>query len=158
MRQVSQNYNTREFWITENRQYTEGNFRLRKCARLLNEFAAGRQCDLLDIGCGPATLRRLVDPNISYRGIDIALHEKAPYLREVDFVKTPLAFDGMRFDLIVALGVFEYMGAHQDEKFAEIRKLLKPGGKFILSYINFRHVRRRIYTIFKIFDEFGVLI
>lgn len=155
MRQVTENYSERDFWIGENRQYAEGNFRLRKCARLLNEIAAGRLRDLLDVGCGPAALRMLIDANIRYHGIDIALHETAPYLRETDFVRNPIAYDGRRFDLVVALGVFEYMGKQQDQKLAEISRLLKPGGTFIMSYINFSHVRRRVYPIYNNIQPIG---
>jgi SAM-dependent methyltransferase len=144
----SEQYHKKAFWIRENLLYAEGNFRLRKCARLINELAAGRACDLLDVGCGPAALRGLLDRNIVYRGIDIAIQKPAPDLMEVDFVEQPIAYGEQRFDFVVALGVFEYVGSHQREKLIEIGRILKPGGAFIVSYINFSHVRRKILPIY----------
>jgi cyclopropane fatty-acyl-phospholipid synthase-like methyltransferase len=157
MQEVIENYNNRDFWIRENRQYAEPNFRLRKCARLVNEEMQGRQCTLLDVGCGPAALRRLLGSNVNYHGLDIALHEPAPYLLETDFVQNPISFNGKRFDIIVALGVFEYMGGHQSQKLAEISRILKKDGKFILSYINFSHFRRIIYPIYNNVRTIGEL-
>ena len=148
MQVATDNYRDRDFWIVENAQYARPNFRLRKCARLLNDVAGGSSFDLLDVGCGPAALRTLLAPNISYHGIDIAVHQPAPFLRQVDFVKNPISFEERRFDIVVALGVFEYMGACQAQKMAEIRQLLKPEGIFLMSYINFQHVRRKVYPMY----------
>lgn len=143
-RNVSENYYARDFWIHQNLQYAEPNFRLRKCARLVNKAAHGRPCDLLDVGCGPAALRNLLDPNINYFGLDIAVHDPAPHLLETDFTENPISFQGRRFDMVVALGVFEYMGRHQTQKFAEISSILNKGGRFIMSYINFKFFRRQV--------------
>jgi SAM-dependent methyltransferase len=148
MHQTIQNYRDRDFWIHENQMYAVPNFRLRKCARLLERMMGGRPYELLDVGCGPATLRTLLPPDVKYYGMDIAIHEPAPYLVERDFGGEPIAMNGQTFDVVVALGVFEYMGERQAQKFEEIRKLLKVGGTFILSYINFQHVRRIIYPIY----------
>ena len=51
----------------------------------------------------------------------------------------------MRFDLVVAQGLFEYLGEHQSQKFAEIAATLKGDGKFIVTYQNFDHRQRQIY-------------
>jgi len=148
MNQTTDKYFEKDFWIKENRLYAEPNFRLRKCATIINQLAEDRDCDLLDVGCGPAALRQLLNQNIHYYGIDIALHESASYLLETDFGRSPIDFGGRTFDFVVALGVFEYMGDRQAEKFREIRRLLKPCGKFLMSYINFGHFRRRIFPIY----------
>jgi 2-polyprenyl-3-methyl-5-hydroxy-6-metoxy-1,4-benzoquinol methylase len=148
MARQTDTYNDREFWIHENTAYAAPNFRVRRCARILNEMTRGRPCDLLDVGCGPAALRPLLGSHINYHGIDIALHQRAPYLRETDFVQNEIVFEDKRFDVVVALGVFEYMGSHQSRKFAEIHRLMNPGGAFVMSYINFRHFRRIIYPIY----------
>ena len=52
----------------------------------------------------------LLHPNIQYYGIDIAIHDPAPNLIEADFLEAPIRFDGKRFDMVVAQGVFEYVG------------------------------------------------
>jgi SAM-dependent methyltransferase len=144
MSTVIDKYRQREFWAQENLRYSEPHFRMRKCANLLNALARNEGCDLLDVGCGPAALKQLLDPGINYHGIDIAIHAKAPYLVETNFLEAPIAFKGAHFDLVVACGVFEYAGRHQEEKFAEIRSILRDGGRFVMSYINFGHFRRHV--------------
>ena len=145
MKEAVENYRPRDYWIFENAQYAEPSFRLRKLARIVNELTRGRACSLLDVGCGPAALRELLSPNISYYGMDIAIHQPASYLREVDFVRDEIAFGGKRFDFVVGMGVLEYMGKRQNRKFEEIRNILNKDGKFIMSYINFGHCRRMVW-------------
>lgn len=147
----------RDFWSRENRKHAEPYFRLQKSARLLNRLAGPEACSLLDVGCGPATLMHLLRPNIQYFGIDIALSNPAPNLIETDLLSSPIRFGDMRFDIVVALGVFEYLGNAQSEKFAEIAAILKQGGTFLLSYTNFGHRDPLIYPPYsnvRSFDNF----
>lgn len=132
-------YHQREFWAEENLHYVEPHFRLAKAARIINRLAHGRDCDLLDVGCGPTTLAQLLDRNIRYHGIDIAIHNPGPHLMETDFVESPIRFGNRKFDIIIAQGVFEYIGSVQAQKFREIAELLNEGGKFLVSYVNFNH-------------------
>jgi SAM-dependent methyltransferase len=138
----------RDFWIEENRKHIPPHYRLRKCGRILNGLARGRERDLLDVGCGPATLSNVLPDNIHYYGIDIAVHTPAPGLREIDILRNPIGFDGMSFDIVVAQGLFEYVGDMQSRKFAEIAEVLRPGGKFVVSYTNFDHRARQIFKAF----------
>jgi SAM-dependent methyltransferase len=138
-------YYKRDFWGTENLKYAEPHFRMRKVARVVSGAARGRECDLLDVGCGPGTLGRLMPPSVHYHGIDIAIPDPAPNLIEMDIIDSPINFRDMRFDLVVAQGMFEYVGEFQSQKFAEIRDLLKSDGKFILTYQNFAHRQQEIY-------------
>jgi cyclopropane fatty-acyl-phospholipid synthase-like methyltransferase len=135
----------KEFWSTENLKFTTPHYRLRKVARLVHEIVGDKTCELLDVGCGPGQLKAVLRHNVGYYGIDIAIREPAPYLLEYDFLEAPVSFNGKRFDIVVAQGVFEYVGAHQDQKFAEISSLLKDDGRFIVSYVNFDHRARSIY-------------
>ena len=139
-------YRKRDFWANENLKYATPHFRLKKAARLVNKIAGGRPCQLLDVGCGPATLMRLLDQNIHYHGIDMAIHAPSPDLVETDFVLNPIRFGDKTFDIIVAQGVFEYIGEVQLQKLREIGRLLKPGGRFIASYVNFDHRNRVLYA------------
>jgi len=141
----SMNYYNKDFWREENLKYAPAHHRLQKSARIVNKLARGRQCTLLDIGCGPATLMRLVSPDIDYYGIDIAIQEPSPNLLEYDFVRAPIGFAERKFDLVVAQGVFEYIGEHQDEKFAEIASILQPDSTFLVSYVNFGHHAKNVY-------------
>ena len=147
----------RDFWIKENRKHVPAHYRLQKSARLINAIAGREDRDLLDVGCGPATLMRLLRPNIHYCGIDIAIHDQVPNLIETDFLEKPIRFDGRRFDIVAALGVFEYMGTRQDQKFSEIAQLLDEHGRFVVTYTNFGHRDKRVFEAFsnvQPFDDF----
>lgn len=137
-----------EFWIAENQKHVPAHYRLRKSARIINAIAGREERDLLDVGCGPATLKNLVSPNIHYYGIDIAVHDHAPNLIEADILKEPVRFGDKRFGIVAALGLFEYVGARQDEKFAEIARLLDEHGKFVVTYTNFGHRDSRVFEAF----------
>jgi SAM-dependent methyltransferase len=138
-------YYKRDFWSEENLKFTRPHFRMEKAARIINRMAQGRERDLLDVGCGPAALMRLLDKNIHYYGIDIAIHEPAPNLLEADLTEAPIKFGDRKFDIVLVQGVFEYLGEFQSGKFAEISELLRPGGTFIVTYMNFGHHKKEIY-------------
>jgi len=148
MRTLDINYYKRDFWIEENLNYVRPHYRLEKCARLVNKIAGVGRCDLLDVGCGPAALSKLLRRNINYYGIDLALHQRAPNLIETDFLEKEIGFNDKRFDIVVAQGVFEYVGRFQAQKFSEIKRILNPEGRFIVSYLNFDHIRRRVLPIY----------
>ncbi|HMG65963.1 MAG TPA: class I SAM-dependent methyltransferase [Streptosporangiaceae bacterium] len=138
-------YYKRDFWSRENLKYAKPHYRLEKASRIINRIARGRECTLFDVGCGPAALRPLLAPNIRYFGADIAIQEPAPYLLEADFIEGPIQFGGRKFDIVLAQGFFEYVGEHQSQKFAEIAALIKRGGIFITTYVNFGHRDRQVY-------------
>jgi len=138
----------RDFWAAEAPKFVTPHFRMRKVAREVLRVTSGRECDLLDLGCGPAALQQLIPPNVHYHGIDMAVTEPAPNLREADILAGPISFGGKKFDVIVAQGLFEYLGSLQDQKLAEIAALLEPGGTFIVTYMNFAHRHRHIYPAF----------
>ena len=50
----------KDFWGEENLKFSEPWYRLEKSGRIIRKLAGGRECTLLDIGCGPATLMRLL--------------------------------------------------------------------------------------------------
>ncbi|MGH9400494.1 MAG: class I SAM-dependent DNA methyltransferase [Terriglobia bacterium] len=145
MPQTSETYYKADFWSEENLKYAQPHFRMEKVARLVNRIARGRECDLLDVGCGPATLRQLLHNNVDYYGIDIAIHRPAANLIQTDFVESPIKFGEKKFDIVLAQGVFEYIGRVQAQKFSEIAQLLKAEGRFIVSYVNFDHRSTYMY-------------
>jgi cyclopropane fatty-acyl-phospholipid synthase-like methyltransferase len=138
----------KDFWDTANLSFGEPWYRLQKAAGIVARLAGQRQCTLLDVGCGPGTLMRLVPSNIKYFGIDIAIHTTAPNFLEADITHEPIAFNGKRFDLVTALGLFEYVDDSQSRKFADIAGLLQKDGKFVVTYTNFDHRKKRIYEAF----------
>lgn len=139
-------YYKKDFWQEENLKFDRLHYRLLKCARIVNKLARGREFELLDVGCGPAALRQVLDKNIHYQGIDIAIHEPSEDLIEADILEKPILFRDKKFDIIVAQGFFEYVGEFQAEKLDEIGSLLNDGGTFIVTYVNFGHRAREIYT------------
>ena len=141
-------YHKKNLWKTENANYSRPHYRLEKAARIANKIAGGKECTLLDVGCGPATLSRLLAPSIEYYGIDIAIQVPAPNLLEVDLLENPIRFGEKRFDIVLAQGFFEYAGSFQSQKFVEISQLLTRNGKFILSYVNFGHRERDVYWLY----------
>ena len=146
-----------DFWIKENQKHVPAHYRLQKSAHVINAIAGREQRDLLDVGCGPATLMRLLRPNIHYYGIDIAIHDPAPNLIEADILEEPIRFAGQRFDIVTALGLFEYVGACQAQKFSQIAELLGAHGRLVLTYTNFGHRDKRIFEAFsnvQSFDDF----
>jgi SAM-dependent methyltransferase len=142
---IGKTLHKKDFWSQENLKYSRPHYRLEKSARIINGLAQGRKCTLLDVGCGPAALAPLLRPNIQYYGIDIAIHDPAPNLIEADFLEAPIQFDNKRFDLVLAQGVFEYVGTFQNQKFSEIAGLLNDSGLFLVSYVNFDHRHRYVY-------------
>jgi SAM-dependent methyltransferase len=141
-------YHKKDFWSKENLNFSEPHYRHEKTAQIVGRLAEGRACTLLDVGCGPAALMRPLPPNVQYYGIDIAIPDPAPNLREADFLETPISFGDRQFDFITALGFFEYVGDFQSQKFSEIAQLLKKDGKFIVSYWNFGHRKASVYWAF----------
>lgn len=138
-------YYKKDFWSNEGLNYSRPHHRLEKAARIINKLAGGEERTLLDVGCGPATLMRLLEPNIQYHGVDIAIHDPAPNLIEADLLEAPIRFADKRFDIVIAQGFFEYAGEFQSQKFAEISHLLNEGGTFIVSYVNFGHRHKDVY-------------
>jgi SAM-dependent methyltransferase len=138
-------YYQRDFWSKENLKFSQPHYRMEKAVRIINGIARGRQCELLDVGCGPATLMHLLPPSVHYYGIDMAIQEQAPNLSEADIVKSPIGFAGKHFDIVLAQGVFEYVPEVRAQKFAEIAKILKPGGTFIVTYWNYAHRNPVVY-------------
>jgi SAM-dependent methyltransferase len=138
-------YYKKDFWSKENLKFSRPHFRLRKSSYIVRGIAGTRELDLLDVGCGPGTLMSFLPPNVHYYGIDIAIQDPAPNLREADLLQEPVRFGDRKFDIVLAQGFFEYMGEHQDEKLAEIRQVLTGRGRFITSYVNFGHRNKSIY-------------
>ena len=138
-------YYKKDFWREENLKYAAPHFRMRKVARIVSRLAGDLECDLLDVGCGPGTMQRVLPPNVRYHGIDISIPEPAENLLEMDILESSIGFRGMKFDFVVAQGMFEYVGAFQSQKFTEIAGMLKENGRFVLTYQNFDHRQREIY-------------
>ena len=114
-------------------------------ARIANRLSGSAPVRLLDVGCGPATLEHLLKPNIAYFGIDIAIHDSAPNLKESDILEEPIGFGDRPFEIVVAQGLFEYLGDKQSQKLLEIADVVSDAGVFIATYVNFDHRSPNLY-------------
>ena len=118
----------KDFWGAENLKYSRPHYRLEKSARIINRLAQGKECLLLDVGCGPAALMPLLRPNIQYYGIDIAIHDPRPDLVEADFLETPIRFEGKRFDACDKFGFLQAtveLGLKHPELGSQFREYLR---------------------------------
>jgi len=98
---------------------------------------------LLDVGCGAATLRRILQHDIEYFGVDIAsdviesFHDPV-HFEAIDFNLNPECFSGRKFDIVVCSGVFEYV--QQPDRFIEfLGQKLADTGHLILTCTNRQH-------------------
>jgi SAM-dependent methyltransferase len=108
----------------------------------LSEEAAQPGARVLDIGCGTAIMApHYLERGCEYFGTDIAPHmieaaeqrvaaDRAHF--SVGDVERGLDFPDGHFDLIIALGLVEYLD-DLDPAAAEIARLARPGGTIIVS-------------------------
>jgi SAM-dependent methyltransferase len=115
-----------------------------KFRRIVREI--GRVSCHLDFGCGPGTLIHLFPPGISAVGVDIAAAQLAyaeqNYANaEKEFVRIDspcLPFADATFDSISCVEVVEHLDlAVTREILSEFIRVLKPGGKLIVTTPNY---------------------
>ena len=97
---------------------------------------------VLDVGCGTGEMAgRLIDRGYDVSGVDIAepMVHRARERWGADRFKVAdgehLPFDDNTFEAVVCLGVIEYQDA-DERTLREIRRVLKPGGRAVLSTPN----------------------
>lgn len=120
-------------------------------ALLVKFFERVHPLNILDIGCGSGYLGHLIkklDSNVVINGFDISEHaiaqansyDKVYYL---DLDNEDIPEEEASFDMIVCAEVLEHI-YDVDHCLAEIRRLLKSGGKAILTTPNFGYWKYRI--------------
>lgn len=101
---------------------------------------------VLDIGCGIGNyLEELIQRGYSVTGVDVSINMlqiskdhlqkyiSHPPLGLADIEKLP--FNNNEFDIIICVGVLEYL-KRDDFAISEVSRVLKPGGRFFLSLPN----------------------
>ena len=102
--------------------------------------AAGSSGKWLDFGCGSGRIARHLADRVELTGVDVdadAVAWCAKHLRgdfRVIDPKPPLPFPDATFDVAYAVSVFTHLDEQpQFEWLAELRRVLKPGGRLVAS-------------------------
>lgn len=90
--------------------------------------------DVLDFGCGSKPYEKIFKEVNSYVGVDIAVsgHEHSDSKIDFFYDGITLPFSDNSFDSVVCFDVLEHV-FNIDRVMAEITRVLKPGGKFLVS-------------------------
>lgn len=102
---------------------------------------------VLDVGCGPGMMAEYcVDRKFEFFGIDISekmINECVNKFGHIDSTHFSvgkiqnLEFPNTFFDLVLCMGVLEYVDADEiDDAVSEMARVLKPGGTIIISLMN----------------------
>ena len=141
-------------WLDHNMQYSCGYFptgaedldtaQERKMEHICRKLRLQPGERLLDIGCGWSGLARYAAKNygVNVLGVTLSKNQKAyadeqiaragPQGRVAVELKDYRDLGGESFDKIVSVGMFEHVGrSHLPEYFAQVYRLLKPGGLFL---------------------------
>ncbi len=115
--------------------------RLRRVRELLTDCPAG---SVLDVGCGPGMMfRYLLDRGFECFGVDLSPNMIEECRRQFGAERAAhfavgkiegLAFPDSSLDLILCLGVIEYVDA--DAALQELVRVLKPSGTLVVSMLN----------------------
>ncbi len=89
---------------------------------------------ILDIGCSDKFLKKVLDNNCNYIGLDYLQTAKTMYNTTPDIYGDAhnLPIKNSSIDSITLLDVLEHLGS-PEECIIEIQRVLKPGGKFCLQ-------------------------
>ncbi len=100
----------------------------------ISKFSLGLSGDILDFGCGSKPYECLFKNAKQYVGVDIKVSGHNHVDSKVDFFYDglKLPFDDKKFDAAVCFEVIEHV-FNVDEVFTEIHRVLKPGGRLLLS-------------------------
>lgn len=122
--------------------------RLQRVRELLGDFVEGK---VLDIGCGPGVIgETFCDKPINYYGIDISeemikectnAFGHDPRFQFAVGRAEDLPFPDSSFDVVLCLGIFEYI---QNIRLAliEVARVLKPKGIIIVTMLNKNSLHR----------------
>lgn len=136
------------YWENETQKYQEPHLRLKRLTGEINRLplAAGA---VLDLGCGPGTLGRLIDRSrFKYFGVDVFKQELATGVYgqfDLDHDTWEQFPFRRRFDVVVISGVLEYLSPVRIKELLQFirQTLAAPETAIIVTYTNFEHYARR---------------
>jgi SAM-dependent methyltransferase len=145
-RDLKEYYRKRAAW----RRPKQESMRLKAAARLA---AIPENSTVLDLGCRDGGFREFLPQSTIYRGMDIADEFEAEHIVIGD-ISQGLPFEDEFYDYVFAVEVLEHT-TDPYNIFKEVKRILKPGGYFVLSVPNPYHFKEIIWNIFKIPDRQG---
>jgi len=130
----------RTYWQQETKKFTWKHARILLIAETINHDPGIHS--VLDLGAGEALLSRLLDPRITYHGLDIAGDKTGSNQKQVvdyydfDHLEKNKEIEGIPYDCIVISGLLEYLQDWEGTLAFAISRWLKPGGVCLVSFIN----------------------
>ena len=141
-------------WLDRNMQYSCGYFptgaedldtaQEHKMEHICRKLRLQRGERLLDIGCGWGGLARYAASKYGVNVLGVTLSKNQKAYADEQIVRAGLQervtvelkdyrdLDNESFDKVVSVGMFEHVGrSHLPEYFAQVHRLLKPGGLFL---------------------------
>jgi len=141
-------YSERSSW----RNYREENIRLSKAVKLAEVRSGVR---ILDVGCRDGYLKKFLKGDYQYFGIDIAPEFEAPDITIQD-ICARTDFDADFFDIVFCIEVLEHV-TNPYFVLREIHRILKPGGRLVLSVPNPYHFKEILWNLLRVKDRQGHL-
>ena len=135
-------------WITETR--------LRKhLNEAVSTFRIQTSDKWLDVGCGERPYESLFPPG-AYTGVDVAISGRPASMKNPDFYYDgrTLPFSDKSFDGVLCTQVLEHV-PNPEALFTEIHRVLRPGGRLILSAPFLWQEHEEPYDFFR-FSSFGL--
>lgn len=116
--------------------------------RMVNQFLEchGKGKKILDLGCGEGVLvDKFREQNYDIIGID--LNYESEFILKRDIINT--GFEENSFDVVLCLDVLEHLAFDEQEMaLGEIKRILKPDGKLVITVPNLAHLASRFTYFF----------
>jgi 2-polyprenyl-3-methyl-5-hydroxy-6-metoxy-1,4-benzoquinol methylase len=110
-----------------------------RVTRFLRQFTSER---MIDLGCGEGVLVKAFRAQ-GYNIIGMDLHYESEFVTRGSILET--GYPDSSFDVILCLDVIEHLSyVDQERAVTEMSRLLKPGGKLLLTVPNLAHLASRL--------------